>query len=785
MAGEPQVVEVVADDAEALIEREQQRLMALDQIGMQLEGFKDTAVRWRADFEIEWTEDWRQYNTSARTGLAPTKREGAMPQASAEDAYRQTADNITRPKVIITASRLGDMLFPTHEANWALGPPLRPDIPDDAVPQPPAGPPDENGQPTPPQPYTPEQLMEQKREVAKKRCHGMEDEIRDQLDESRYDEVGRTTIFDACLYGTGVIDGPVLKTRRYHTYDSQPGPSMAMQQAAYPCVEYVDLWSFFPQPARTIEECEHAFRLRVLPRRAIRQLATQPGFDRLQLARLLLQDPTPGSLMEASLERGAVRPDAQMVLKDRYAVWEYRGPLPKEAFAAFVSGLLAQGVLDAAAGDQLVKALEDEPLNEIDCDVWFSQGIVLKMALSTRPRGELGYHVFNYEKNPHALFGHGVAYLCRDDQHAANQLWHAMMLNSMMSAGPQIGVKKSAVVAQGGREQSFSATKPRVWALTDDVDDINKAFSVFIVPNVTDKIIALYERAKQNADEHTMTPLIAQGEPTQAVPTSSGTAMLMNAANVVMRRLAKAWDDDITVPLISAMYEWNMAHSEDESIRGDYTVLPKGASHLLIKDVQTQHLQFATQLFAANPMLAPYMKPGAFARKNVEMLDLDVDELLYTDDQVAQNQAQQGQQPDAETIKAQAAMVTAQAAQARAEAERDTGTRKMQFDQYERELAHQERMADISSRLQIQAMQVDSQRTALAHKMAELQSSERMEMQGVIADLQKHASSIDLGQYQADQRTRMAAEQIASRERIAEVQAETHKAVAKAKPSPA
>lgn len=770
------------ETADEIVAREQRRVQALDDIGLHLEKLKNEAVSWRAPFEIEWTQDYLQYNLAMRAALAETKRTGQAPAGSQQASYRQTADNITRSKVIITSARLGDMLFPTNEANWALDITPKPDIPDDKIPSPP---PVDDGQGNMQAgQWSPQELLEAKRQVAREACNSMSDTIKDQLGESTYDEQGRTAIFDGCLYGTGVLRGPILKSRCRHTYKSDMGYNRQMIEAAVPTVEYVDLWSFFPQPSRNIDECEHAFRLHVLPPRQVRKLVRSPGFDARQIARLLQQQPVHGALVTAAVERGAIRPDVQAVLTGRYTVWEYRGPMPKEAFAAFIDGVVAQQLVSPEQGLELLQELDRDPLTEIDCEVWFSQGIVIKMALSTLAPGDLGYYIFNYEKDPNSIFGKGVAFLCRDDQHAVNQLWHAMMLNSMMSAGPQIGVRKSSVIPQGSeRDSTFAADKPRVWALSDDTPDITKAFSVFIIPNVTDKIMGLYERTKQNADEHTMTPLIAQGEPTQAVPTSSGMAMLMNAANVVMRRLAKAWDDGITVPLINAFYDWNMANNPDDSIRGDYNVIPKGASHLLIKDVQAQHIQFATQLFSSNPILQPYMKAGPFARKNIEILDLAPSEMLYTDEQVSQAQAQQGQQPNPDVIKAQAAMATAEAASKRADADVQMSQHKMEFETNERNLSHQERMADINARQNIQTMQLEVSRNQLFLAMAQMQSDERIAMQQMIVDLQKHAGQLDLGQLKLETHARVEADKTAAQERTAELQAEATRQAAKAKPA--
>lgn len=755
----PQLTAEQIEEMEAeATEMEARRIASLDAIGETLERDKETAVRWRADFEAQWMLDYEQYN-SAASPVGDSKAPGRAGSDSAEDEYRKTRDNITRPKVIITAARLGDMLFPTNDSNFSIEASPKPDVPQQLLGDPPAGPPDpQTGQPTPGQ-WTPTALALAAKDYARKAAGAMNTTIRDQLEECQYSEAGRTAIFDSCLYGTGVIRGPRVKSRKRWGWQGQQAETA---RGAVPSAEHVDLWSFFPQPSRSMEECEHVFQLHLLPSRAVRKLAHQPGFDRSQISRLLGTTPEHGALANTVLAHGALRPDTTAVLTNRFSVWEYHGPMPKEAFAAFADGLFAQGLITDEDSRELAQILADDPMTEIDCEVWFSQGIVIKMALSTLAPGEIGYHVFNYEDNPNSIFGYGVPYLCRDDQLATNQVWHAMMLNGMMSAGPQIGVRMGSLEAMpGGRAASLSATKPRVWALNDDVADIRQALSVFIVPNVTQALMGLYERSKANADEHTMTPLIAQGEATQAVPTSSGMAMLMNAANVVMRRLAKAWDDRITVPLIGQFYDWNMANNPDPAIKGDHCVIPKGASHLLIKDVQAQHVQFATTLFSNNPQLAPYMKGGQFARKNIEMLDLSVEEMLYTDDEVAQQQQAQGEQPDPDTIKAQAQQAIAQAKLKQAEAEERETQARLELDAEQMRLNHEFRMADIAARREIQAMQNESQMLGIQSRMAQMERDDRLEMQRLMVEMRNNDGKLNLGQYQADVKARVDAERVA------------------------
>jgi hypothetical protein len=139
--------------------------------------------------------------------------------------------------------------------------------------------------------------------------------------------------------------------------------------------------------------------------------------------------------------------------------------------------------------------------------------------------------------------------------------------------------------------------------------------------------------------------------------------------------------------------------------------------------------------------------------------------MLYTDEEVEERQKAAGEQPDPDTIKANAAMATAQAAQKRVESEAQLNADKMEWEKTDRAMTHDERMADTAARERIQEMQLKGQQLAIIQKMAEMESSERIQMQQIIADLQKHGGTLDLGQYVADANARIKAEQIASNEK--------------------
>lgn len=773
--GVPQAVEVEAiaaapteDELLAMKQAEDARIARLDAFGQHLSRLRDEAIRYRSDFEQEWVEAHFQYDEGevANAGQRGTRD---FPADSGTPDYRKTRDNITRPAVLLVTSRISDMLFPTSDRNWDLTPSPDATVPqtilmqeigrileqeakDVEVQQQLAQQQQDPNNPQPPQPPPelpdPQSFWDSKgfeeresieQQVAERRALRMRTRIDDQLQESCYAAHARDCIGDGALYGTGVLKGPFGKVRRVRMYNEETGRWEAQyQQTPTPATCYVDLFNFYPLPARRISECPGAFELHLLTNEALRKLVDQPGFDRKQIARAVKEEGrTVGLLSSSILYRIGVTSRSgttASLLDNRNAVWEFHGSAPKQAIVDFTASLLQQEAIDAELASAIIAEVQDDPMLEMFCECWVVNGIVIKLALEPVREITAMYHVYNYEERPDTLFGKGVPMILRDDQLATTQLWQAMMLNAMMSAGLQIGVKKGSLepMGPGGGAYDLTCTRPRVWAFNDGTEDIRKAFQAFEVPSVLDKLMPLYERSKKNSEEHIVLPSLVQGDPTNAVPTSSGLAMLMNAGNIVTRRLAKGWDDNITTPLIGGFFEWNMDNGPDD-VKGDYTVIPRGSSHLLVKDVQSQRFLFALQTYSVTPQLESQMKWHEWGRQGLTIMDLDASRLLYSEEEQRDREREamlNPPAPDPQTMVAQARVKEAEARSTAAASTIELNNLRLQSEQEKVADDIAFRREELASRMEI------AQLTYLA-KLADLDAKERKEMAKLENDMRK------------------------------------------------
>ncbi len=636
--------------------------------GQGIESEAQDFERLRRPVEMRMLEDMRQYYGTEELYDKINKK----PKTGAS----KLNVNITRKKTNAAEARLSDMLFPTDDKNWGITPSPRPrnavkGFPKSAPDQPPPPPPVQQPQPqqqaipgqqaqgqsppaTPqspgqqlPQPQeggqqvlTPDQVMtgqeaaaqppvatqeEIVEREAKARATLMEAEMDDQLTECNYSAVGREAIRLGCLLGTGVIKGPVLlgKARRAWIKQEDEAGNIAYVlkdvQDNNPGFELVSTWDFFPTMSATkIEDSEVTFQRHWLTRRDIIRLAKREDFMKDQIRKVLKLSPdrTPPDYLAQLRTMSDVTAVGD---EKRYVVWERHGPVEAEK-------LQACGALGAD--------IEIDPLDEYQGVVWVCQGIVIKAAVNPMDTEDQPFSVFNFERDDSSIFGFGVPCLMRQPQEVAKQVWRMIMDNSGLSVGGQVIINKKIIepapTATG--EVSWDITPLKVWLMKDPHAKAQDAFHVFEFPNHQNELAAIFNLARELADEETGIPLIAEGEQgntNQGAKTAHGMEMLMNNHNIVMRRAVKNWDDNQTIPNITRLYDHNMQNNPNNDIKGDFSPVAKGSTALLQKETQSRNMLNLVN-FLMTPAFAGWVRQEKTVRKLVSSMQHDPDELIKT-----------------------------------------------------------------------------------------------------------------------------------------------------------
>ena len=721
-----------------------QRRAMLDAVGAALDRKLSEASQWRLPYEQRMLEADAQF----RTGLVHVPEAKENNQRRSE-SHRRAPDNITRAKTIAIVARRQDMLFTGK--NWTLRPspmatlhPMAAAVLE-ALRQEGAS----------------ETMLEAKRQqIARDRAQRMEKIIADRLAESKYDQHGRAVVMDSCKLGTGVLEGPFVRMVKRKTYDHQTR-SFQVEYIPTQAVERVDPFCFFPQPCRHIREAEWAFKLHIMSRTEVEQLAQQPGFDADQMSRLLKMQPNMNALKGNCVLVGASGKMDDSALKGRYPVFKYKGPVPRELLE-----LLAASQRDR----DIVARMSEQDIPTIFGEVWMSMGITLRVSVDPLEDGAcLPFRVINYEKDPDSCFGFAVPHVMAHDQDAAHMAWSAALANAMASAVPIPGMRKESLIDESG---VYDLLRPGPWVLKG-VDDIRKALSFTTVPSTIGPTLEIYDRAKRNADEHAMLPAAAQGEAVQATPqTASGLAMLMNAGNIVQRYAANEWDDEITLGLIRDMVDYEMLWGKDDAAKGDYDVVPIASSHLLVKDVRLQQSLALLQMAnPGNPDVAMRIRTERVIENIVRDMEVPAEEYLRSDEEV-QAMREQMQPPPSDTqIKAQVeqykadleAQIRLEEAGAKIEAERMRG----EFAPMQAEI-----------NLRAQAMRVAADEKVALEKVmndlriAEIEAANRAERDALRASATERMTAIKEAskRIQIGSQTQLRAAEIAQRTRSEQLQ---------------
>ena len=605
------------DNDEPMSEEEYALMMAekLQVFASRLSRLAQEQASKRSEIESRWLRDMRQYH-----GEYTANEKAKMEAAGGSQIYV----NITRNKTNAAEARLQDMLFPTDDRNWGIRPTPVPELAN-------VKPGDMGVDPQTGQPIDLGQVADSIEKQATEASAMMESEIDDQLNEAKYNSKARDIIHDACQLGTGIVKGPVVVGKVDRRWDTMPDGVSVLQitESLTPAVERVDPWDFFPDmSARTVDECEFILERRRMSKRQLREFAKLPDVLVDQVRQVVSGDARQTHLTKDYLsdirEITGVNTVSQST---QYELWEYHGPISKEE-------LECTGLFDTEQMDELH--------DEVEAIVHFSGNNVVKVTLNPMETEERPYAVFCWEKDESSVFGFGVPYLMRNPQRVINAAWRMMMDNSGMSVADQVVMNRELVQPADGQ---WKMTPKKMWFLRDKTRSVQEVFATFSTPSHQNELANIFTMARQLADEETNLPLIAQGEQSSHVTkTSSGMAMLMNSANIVLRRAVKNWDDDVTSPLISRFYDWNMQFSDKSEIKGDYQVDARGTGALLVKEKQQENLMMLAGISANNPEFAMRVDWDGLYKEIVKSLEVPAYSVTLTDAEIEEKQQQMMEQ---------------------------------------------------------------------------------------------------------------------------------------------
>ena len=568
----------------------------LDPIGHDLLGEFKTAQTLRIDLESRWLSDLRQYK-----GLYEPEELAVMTGRS------QAFLRKTRVKVESVDARMMDLLFPANrERNYDVQSTPEPSLPTPMIEKLKALLTQQaNGQPP-----DKDTLKAAIKAAADTAAAKMGTRIDDQLAECKYRDVARQVLHSGNLYGTGILKGPLVERRERvcYAWDDKEGRfKQTVQSFAAPFLSHVPIWQFYPDMAVTrLEDARFVWEHHRLSRNALAELATRKTFNGEAIRNHIRTAPD-GDIRLMTYEQP---------LRAMGEQWRLQTTNKTGQFDVYERW----GWLDA---DQLAGCGVDVPEESMHesyfANVWLlPDGTVIKAVLAPIEGVRWPYHLYYLDHDETSIFGDGLASIMRDDQKMLNASIRMLLDNGAITAGPQYEVYVPAFPANADLTSIFPH---KIWPRTGG-DMQYPAVRPIDANAHMPELIQVMQIFDANADEVTAIPKFTYGDnPRQgAAGTMGGLSMLLAQANIALKDFVVSWDEGVTKPFVTALYHWNMRFSSDDTIKGDYDVVAKGASSLVAKEVRGQALsQFAAML---QPEQRAYIKWADLTEQMANTQDL-------------------------------------------------------------------------------------------------------------------------------------------------------------------
>ena len=419
-------------------------------------------------------------------------------------------------------------------------------------------------------------------EAADNRAQKMDIKIRDQFAQGGWGESFNEFITDLVTYPCAFIKGPVVRRQRKlgWTRGADGKTIVEATETIAPEFERVDPFRIYPEPGISTINEGYIFEHHPLSRTELSELVGVPGYD----------DEAIRKVLEYGNGQSWINEDVELT-KDEEERKFHSFNRPTETFDAleFWGKVTGKMLIEWGLDEEEI----DDEHREYDANVWIVGNYVIKAILNYDPLGEKPYAKTSFIKRPGAFWGSGIPEIIEDIQSVCNAAARALVNNMGISSGPQVEVNLERIPPN----EDITQLHPwKIWQVTNDPLGSSAPAVRFTQPDDNaNTLLGVYDKFSKLADDHSGIPSYVYGDLNVqgAGRTSSGLSMLMGAAGKGIRQVVMHIDTDVIKPVVHRQFVYNMRYDEDESIKGDVEILPKGSINLAVKEtVNIRRLEF-------------------------------------------------------------------------------------------------------------------------------------------------------------------------------------------------
>lgn len=472
------------------------------------------------------------------------------------------------------------------------------------------------------------------------RAEAMKRQINDQFSEGGMVDAFNAFISDLATYPAAVLKGPEVRRVRQLEWVRSPEGMFTpqVQDKLIPTYRRVDPFRFYPEPGLTRLRDGYTIEHHSLSEADLSDLRGVPGYDDAAIDALLAEGATNEWLWPAEYTKSE--------LENKYNIW--RSDNTKFSALEFWGRVSGRDLREWG----LTAAEVPDPNKMYDANVWLSGRWVIKATLNYDPLGDTPYRMTSAVKAPGALWGVSYPELIEDVQAMCNAAARALSNNMGIASGPQVEVQRDRL-AEGEKITKLYPWK--IWqTLSDPMGSGQPAVRFDQPEDRSGPLMAVYEKYARMADEQSGIPayVYGDGQVGGAGRTASGLSMLMGSAGKGIRQTIMHIDFDVIGPMVLAQYNWNMQYIDDESIKGDNEIIPRGAVTLANREqLNVRRVEFLQA--TANPFdsqIVGIKGRAAILREVSKGLAMPVDDIVPSNEQLEIKEAVQAAQAQAQAM---------------------------------------------------------------------------------------------------------------------------------------
>lgn len=462
-----------------------------------------------------------------------------------------------------------------------------------------------------------ERVVQEMLEEAHEAAERMEVKMEDQLVEGGFQKALSEFIDDLTVFPTAILKGPVIRKRTKLVYG--PTGELTTEEALKLEWERVDPFMAYPAPSASDMDDGDFIERHKLRRSDLLALKGVPGY----------KDAAIDAVLEAygagGLSDWIWVDTAKTVAEGKSTIHVMGDPDTIEALQFWGS---VQGKLLKEWG---LEEVTDETA-EYNVEAWLIGTWVIKAVLNPDPLSRKPYYKASYEEIPGAWWGNSVMDLVRPSQTMCNAAARALANNMGIASGPQVVINVDRLPPGEDITQLYPWKIHQV--TSDPFGSTAPPMDFFVPPSLAGELMQVYERFEVLADSYSGIPRYMVGESRGsggALSTASGASMMIQNAGKAMKQVVAYVDVSVLQPLIERLYQHNMRYSDDADLKGDVSIVARGANALMVKEQVQMRRNELLQIALSSPVVHGIIGDIGIAellREGAEGLEIDTDKVI-------------------------------------------------------------------------------------------------------------------------------------------------------------